>query len=103
MAEYKNPYDKYIKNNHYNKPTPNDDLRSDYHRIPKKKVVVSSSGGKKVGGKNKPDNENIEPELSNWLKIVQVWNDFEGQDYDDISYALFDVVQELIQLEEVNK
>ena len=98
MAEYKNPYDKYIKNNYYNKPRPNDDLWSDYHRVPKKKVVVSSAGGKK-----KPDNHNIEPELSNWLKIVQVWNDFKGQDYDDVADALYDIVHELICTEETEE
>ena len=78
---------------YYNKPTPNDDAWSDYHNKPKK-VVVSSPGGKK-----KRDYTPDPPELSNWLAIKQVWDDFEGQDYDDIADALFDIVQELINIE----
>jgi len=51
------------------------------------------------GGKKKRDYTPDPPELSNWLAIKQVWDDFEGQDYDDIADALFDIVQELINIE----
>lgn len=89
MADYeKHPNS---SRNYYRKNMPNNDPWSDYHAIPKKKVVVSTSGGNK-----KSDNPSTEPDLSNWLKIVQVWDDFEGQEYEDIADALFDIVQELM-------
>jgi hypothetical protein len=85
MAERPDPYDKYIKHDGYdyrpNKP-------SNYHAVPKKKVVYSSAGGKK----------NVIPVdlMSPWERIKQVWDDFEGQDYEDICDALYSIIQEIV-------
>ena len=96
MAEYQNPYDKYV----FNKLK--GDEWSDYHVKPSKRKVVTESKPPPKRRDTLPAlypsrSSNREPEL--WRAVKQVWDDCQalGWDEEDTAEALFGIVEELIK------
>jgi len=95
MAEYKNPYEKHIKNPYENFVSKSS--KSDYDKDRQQKLPLQYPERS-----SRPESAH-EAEL--WKRVKQVWDDCQalGWDEEDTAEALFGIVEELTRTPEGSK